>query len=64
MRNFFRKIAGRAGKASRGKRGANSHVNTKRNKRAASKAVRHSEADPFAYDDVPMLLYNEEEELH
>ena len=42
IRSFFRKIAGRAGAASRSKRGANSHVNTQANKRAASKAVRCS----------------------
>jgi len=40
LRAFFRKIAGRAGQATRSKRGAKSHVNTKANKRAASKAVR------------------------
>ena len=42
IRAFIRKIAGRAGKASRSNRGANSHVNTQANKRAASKAVRVS----------------------
>jgi hypothetical protein len=42
LRSFIRKIAGRAGNASRSKRGANSHVNTQANKRAASKAVRQS----------------------
>ena len=40
IRSFIRKIAGRTGKASRSNRGANSHVNTQANKRAASKAVR------------------------
>ena len=42
IRAFIRKIAGRAGKASRSNRGANSHVNTQANKRAANKAVRQS----------------------
>ena len=54
LRSFFRKIAGRAGNASRAHRGANSHVNTKSNKRAASKAVRvckYAQADdPIIYD--------------
>lgn len=54
LRSFFRKIAGRAGQASRSHRGAKSHVNTKSNKRAASKAVRvcdYAQADdPIIYD--------------
>jgi len=48
LRAFFRKIAGRAGQATRSKRGAKSHVNTKRNKRASNKAIRvceYAEAD-------------------
>ena len=40
IRSFWKKIAGRAGKASRSTRGAHSHVNTRRNKRASSKALR------------------------
>lgn len=67
LRAFFRKIAGRAGNASRSKRGANSHVNTKRNKRAASKAVRscsYAESDPFAFEqmmhELPIEFLEEE----
>ena len=61
VRSFFRKLAGRAGKASRGKRGASSHVNKASNKRAANKYIRRRtecmrELDTFAYDyhlDIP-----------
>ena len=42
MKAWLRKIAGKGGKASRSKRGASSHVNTRRNKRASNKAVRVS----------------------
>ena len=42
FRSVLKAIGGRAGNASRAKRGANSHVNTKSNKRAANKAVRVS----------------------
>lgn len=42
MRSYMKKLMGRVGGASRSKRGACSHVNTKRNKRAASKAGRCS----------------------
>ena len=55
LKTFLRKLAGKAGDASRSKRGAKSHVNTKRNKRAASKAVRSSNwdmSDPFAYQEM------------
>lgn len=41
LRSYLRKIAGRVAGASRSKRGANSHVNTKKAKRQASKAYRH-----------------------
>jgi hypothetical protein len=54
IRSFMRKLAGRAGKASPTKRGAHSHVNTKRNKRASSKAQRvceHAEADAHGIYD-------------
>lgn len=62
LRSFFRKIAGRGGNASRSSRGAKSHVNTKRNKRAASKAVRTcdwDQSDPFAYQEM-MSVYTDE----
>jgi hypothetical protein len=48
FRSFIRKIAGRAGKATRSNKGAKSHINTKRNKRAGNKAIRvceYAEAD-------------------
>jgi len=67
IRSFMKKLAGRAGKASHSKRGANSHVNTKRNKRASGKALRASHRikcmhviDTFAKDfhlDVPDEIY-------
>jgi hypothetical protein len=42
-KHLMRRLMGRAGKASRSKRGAYSHVNTRRNKRASHKALRRSE---------------------
>lgn len=37
---YLRKLGGRYGNATHSKRGRSSHVNTKRNKRAASKGIR------------------------
>lgn len=59
IRNFLKKLAGRAGKASRSKRGASSHVNTAANKQHANKAVRvHYERDFYEdhHLDVPEEL--------
>lgn len=42
LRNFFKKIRGNKGHASRSKKGAGSHVNTRKNKRAANKGDRYS----------------------
>jgi hypothetical protein len=70
IRAYLRKLAGRAGKASHSKRGAHSHVNTKRNKQASQKAVRVSrrvkcirEMDTFAEDHHLDLLNDEEYHL-
>lgn len=61
----MRKLAGHAGKASRSKRGASSHVNTRANKRAAHKYDRtfyeDHHLDPFAYDELPCLMHMEYE---
>jgi len=53
--NFLKKLAGHAGKASRGKRGASSHVNTAVNKQHANKAVRDYDRDFYEdhHLDVP-----------
>ena len=42
LRSYLKKLAGRAGNASRAHKAAGSHVNTKENKRAAVKAQRVS----------------------
>lgn len=54
LRAFIRKIAGQAGKASRSKRGASSHVNTRLNKRRSHKAVRTQEDEEYASNASPI----------
>jgi hypothetical protein len=58
LRTYFKHLAGRAGKASHSKRGSNSHVNTKANKRAAHKAVRK---DVMGRIDMPFRFIPNQE---
>jgi hypothetical protein len=64
IRNFIKKFAGRKGKATHGGT-PDSHVNHKRNKRAANRGARHSQMiDEAFHEDESFIDITTDEEPH